>query len=152
MSEVSDWETPTSEVTITGLRTMCESLVKARESKDAINAELKSVQEAIDELEGKILTVMKENALPNFKGEFGTVSIKNNKSITQPGDMEAKRQLFDYLRSQGIFEEMVSVNSRTLSSWANKEIEAKEKEGVFGWVPPGLKPPETFSSLALRKK
>ena len=95
---------------------------------------------------------MKENTLPNFKGEFGTVSIKNTKSITQPDGMEAKLQLFSYLREQGIFEEMVSVNSRTLSSWANKEIEAKEKEGIFGWVAPGLKPPETFASLAVRKK
>ena len=152
MSEVNDWETPASETTISGLKLLCEDLIKARDKKDAINAELKVAQEAIDELEHKILTVMKENALPNFKGEFGTVSIKNTKSITQPDGMEAKLQLFSYLREQGIFEEMVSVNSRTLSSWANKEIEAKEKEGIFGWVPPGLKPPETFASLAVRKK
>ncbi len=152
MSEMNDWETPASETTIAGLRTLCESLIAARESKDELNKELKAVQEAIDELEVKILNVMKENALPNFKGEFGTVSIKNTKSITQPGSLEDKRQLFNYLRSQGIFEEMVSVNSRTLSSWANKEIEEKEKRGIFGWVPPGLKPPETYSSLSVRKK
>lgn len=152
MSEMNDWETPASETTIAGLKTLCESLIKARDSKDELNKELKLVQEAIDELEIRILNVMKENALPNFKGEFGTVSIKNTKSITQPDGMEAKLQLFGYLREQGIFEEMVSVNSRTLSSWANKEIEAKEKEGVFGWVPPGLKPPETYSSLSVRKK
>ena len=152
MSEMSEWETPASETTISGLKTLCESLIKARDSKDELNKELKLVQEAIDELEIKILNVMKENALPNFKGEFGTVSIKNTKSITQPDGMDAKLQLFAYLKGQGIFEEMVNVNSRTLSSWANKEIEAKEKEGVFGWVPPGLKPPETFASLAVRKK
>lgn len=146
------WETPVNDTTIAGLRKLCESLILARESKDVVNQELKNVQEAIDELEVKILNIMKENAMPNFKGEFGTISIKNTKSITQPDGMEAKLQLFDYLKGQGVFEEMVNVNSRTLSSWANKEIEAKEKEGVFGWVPPGLKPPETFASLSVRKK
>ena len=148
----NEWETPVSDTTIAGLQTLCNSLLLARESKDAVAQELKNVQEAIDELEIRILNVMKENAMPSFKGEFGTISIKNTKSITQPASMEEKLKLFGYLREQGIFEEMVNVNSRTLSSWANKEIEAKEKEGVFGWVPPGLKPPETFASLAVRKK
>lgn len=152
MSEMNDWETPASETTISGLKLLCEDLIKARDKKDAINAELKVAQEAIDELEHKILTVMKENTLPNFKGEFGTVSIKNNKTVAQPEDMSAKIQLFDYLKSQGIFEEMVAVNSRTLSSWANKEIEAREKQGVFGWVPPGLKAPNEYQSLSVRKK
>lgn len=152
MSEMNDWETPASETTISGLKLLCEDLIKARDKKDAINAELKVAQEAIDELEFKILTVMKENTLPNFKGEFGTVSIKNNKTVAQPEDMSAKIQLFDYLKSQGIFEEMVAVNSRTLSSWANKEIEAREKQGVFGWVPPGLKAPNEYQSLSVRKK
>lgn len=152
MSEVNDWETPASETTISGLKLLCEDLIKARDKKDAIAVELKVAQEAIDELEFKILTVMKENTLPNFKGEFGTVSIKNNKTVAQPEDMSAKIQLFDYLKSQGIFEEMVSVNSRTLSSWANKEIEAREKQGVFGWVPPGLKAPNEYQSLSVRKK
>ena len=152
MSEVNDWETPASETTISGLKLLCEDLIKARDKKDAIAVELKVAQEAIDELEFKILTVMKENTLPNFKGEFGTVSIKNNKTVAQPEDMSAKIQLFDYLKSQGIFEEMVAVNSRTLSSWANKEIEAREKQGVFGWVPPGLKAPNEYQSLSVRKK
>jgi hypothetical protein len=146
------WETPVADTTIAGLRTLCESLILARESKDVIAQELKTVQEAIDELETKILSIMKENAMPNFKGEFGTISIKNTKSITQPGSLEEKLQLFQYLQGQGIFNEMVNVNSRTLSSWVNKEIEAKEKEGIFGWVPPGLKPPETYASLSVRKK
>lgn len=146
------WETPVADTTIAGLRTLCEKLILARESKDAVTEELKSIQEQIEELKTKIVSIMKENAMPNFKGEFGTISIKNTKSITQPDGMEAKLQLFEYLKGQGVFEEMVSVNSRTLSSWASKEIEAKEKEGVFGWVPPGLKPPEIYTDLAVRKK
>jgi ABC-type uncharacterized transport system ATPase subunit len=153
MSEMDAWETNApEEITLKGLTELCEKLIMARETKDVINDELKKIAEQIDELEMKILNIMKENALPNFKGAFGTISIKNNKSVAQPEDMQAKIQLFDYLRSQGIFEEMVSVNSRTLSSWANKEIEAREKQGVFGWVPPGLKTPNEYQSLSVRKK
>lgn len=153
MSEMDAWEKQApADVTLKGLTELCEKLIMARESKDVINEELKKIAEQIDELEMKILNIMKENALPNFKGAFGTISIKNNKTVAQPEDMAAKIQLFDYLKSQGIFEEMVAVNSRTLSSWANKEIEAREKQGVFGWVPPGLKAPNEYQSLSVRKK
>lgn len=153
MSEMDAWETQApADVTLKGLTELCEKLIMSRESKDVINEELKKIAEQIDELEMKILNIMKENALPNFKGAFGTISIKNNKTVAQPEDMSAKIQLFDYLKSQGIFEEMVAVNSRTLSSWANKEIEAREKQGVFGWVPPGLKAPNEYQSLSVRKK
>lgn len=153
MSEMDAWETQApADVTLKGLTELCEKLIMARESKDIINEELKKIAEQIGELEMKILNIMKENALPNFKGAFGTISIKNNKTVAQPEDMSAKIQLFDYLKSQGIFEEMVAVNSRTLSSWANKEIEAREKQGVFGWVPPGLKAPNEYQSLSVRKK
>lgn len=153
MSEMDAWETQApTDVTLKGLTELCEKLITARESKDVINEELKKIGEQINELEMKILNIMKENALPNFKGAFGTISMKNNKTVAQPEDMQAKIQLFDYLRSQGIFEEMVAVNSRTLSSWANKEIEAREKQGVFGWVPPGLKAPNEYQSLSVRKK
>lgn len=153
MSEMDAWETQApADVTLKGLTELCEKLIMARESKDVINEELKKIAEQIDELEMKILNIMKENALPNFKGAFGTISIKNNKTVAQPEDMSAKIKLFDYLKSQGIFEEMVAVNSRTLSSWANKEIEAREKQGVFGWVPPGLKAPNEYQSLSVRKK
>ena len=153
MSEMTDWEVDApKEITLKGLTDLCDNLIIAREAKDAINEELKIASEKISELEMKILNIMKENALPNFKGSFGTISIKNNKTIAQPEDMHSKIQLFDYLRSQGIFEEMVAVNSRTLSSWANKEIEAREKQGVFGWVPPGLKAPNEYQSLSVRKK
>lgn len=153
MSETTAWETDApADITLKGLTELCEKLIMARESKDVINEELKKVQEQIDELEMKILTIMKENTLPNFKGAFGTISIKNTKSISQPESLEEKLKLFNYLREQNIFEEMVNVNSRTLSSWANKEIESREKQGVFGWVPPGLKPPTEYQSLSVRRK
>lgn len=149
---MSDWETPVEETTIQGLKALCEQLIKAREEKEEAAKAAKAVQEKVDELEMKILNIMKENALPNFKGEFGTISIRNVKSVSQPESLEEKLKLFEYLKSKNIFEEMVSVNSRTLNSWANQEIEEREKAGVFGWVPPGLKAPETYSALSVRKK
>jgi hypothetical protein len=139
------------QLTMKKFQELCEHLIKLRDKKDEIEEVLKNGNIEIKACENKILEYMKEFGLPSFKGAFGTISIKNNKSVSQPQTPEDKEAFFDYLREQGIFEDMVSVNSRTLSSWANKEIEAKEKEGVFGWTPPGLRAPTEFQSLSVRK-
>ena len=47
--------------------------------------------------------------------------------------------------------ELVSVNSRTLTSWVSKEIEAQESVGEYGFEVPGLKGVEVFKTLSLRK-
>ena len=149
---VVDWEQETNETSIKGLKALHEKLILIRESKEALETELAELEVDKKVIEANILTIMKEENLPSFKSEHGTLSIKNNKSVAQPETLEDKLAFFDYLKEQGIFHEMVSVNSRTLSSWAGKEIEAKEQKGVFGWVPPGLKAVNEYQSLSVRKK
>lgn len=139
-------------VTLKTLNELCNKLMGVREKLDEIKKLEKQASEEESHLEKTILNHLKENGLPNFKGEFGSVSVVARKTITQPADMEQKMQFFEYLRKQNVLWEMVSVNSRTLSSWATKEIEAKEKEGILGWAPPGLKPPSEILTLSVRKK
>jgi hypothetical protein len=152
MDNFDDWETQTSPLEAANAAKLATELVSAREAKEVVKKEMAELEVIIDRLEGKLLEVMKSQGLSQLKGDFGTISIKNTKSIASPASLEDKLQLFEYLRGQGIFEEMVSVNSRTLNSWANKEIEAKEQQGIFGWAPPGLKPAMDFQSLSVRKK
>jgi hypothetical protein len=152
MSEAEAFAEEASEVTLSSLNKLCADYKQACDEEAIKEEELKKYTEAKKSIEYKILTILKEQNLPNFKTAMGTFSVKNNKSVAQPENIEEKRKLFDYLREQGIFEEMVNVNSRTLNSWAAKEVEAKEKEGVFGWAPPGLKVPTLHQSLSYRKK
>lgn len=151
MSDVSSWEEPVAPTTLKELTELCKNLVSQRDAKKELEAQVDVIQEQVKELEHKILLVMQENKLPKFPCEYGTFSLVTKKSVTQPETHEDKLQLFEYLKSQGCFEEMVAVNSRTLSSWASKEIEAKEKEGVFGWAPPGLKPASEHKTLSVRR-
>lgn len=145
-------ETPkASDLTLKELTTKCQEYADLREKKKELEERVSEVEKQLTGLEGKILEYLKEYGLPNFKGAFGTISIRNTKTVVQPATAEDKRAFFDYLREQGIFEDMVAVNSRTLSSWANKEIEAKEKEGVYNWTPPGLKPAVEFQKITLTK-
>lgn len=140
------------ELTITKFTAFCESLLELKAKKDELEEKVSEVNTEIKLKETQILEYMKEAGMPNFRGKFGLVSIKTTKSISQPKTPEAKAEFFAYLQAQGLFEDMVSVNSRTLSSWASKEIEAKEKEGIFNWTPPGLTPANEYQSLSWRAK
>ena len=139
-------------VTIAVLNNLCNELMIVRSKIDEIKKIEKEISAEENRLEQKILNHLKEEGMPNFKGEFGSVSVTCRRSVLQPEDMEQKMIFFDYLKQQNLLWDMVKVDSRTLSSWANKEIEAKESQGILGWAPPGLKPPTEILTLSVRKK
>jgi hypothetical protein len=148
------WEYETeepSEVTLKELTGLCSELKEKRAEKKAIEDQAKEVGSRIAKIEAKILAHLEEYGMKNFSGDFGQVVRTKRYSVKQPKTPEAKEQFFDYLRSQGVFEELISVNSRTLQSWVRQEIEAKKEEGVQDFVPPGLDQPEITETISLRK-
>jgi hypothetical protein len=151
MTENWDQAPEAGELTLKQLNDLCLKLVEKRNEKKALENQVAEADGEVKSIEAKILEYMKEYGMPSFKGSFGTISVRNNKQVLQPENLAEKQKLFDYLKELDVFFEMVNVNSRTLCSWATKEIEAKEKDGIFGWVPPGLKAPNEYQSLSLRK-
>lgn len=140
-----------SDVTLKELNTICGLYKEKRAEKKAADEVVKSISAEISKLEAKILGYLDEYGMKNFSGSFGQVIRQKRYSVKQPRTPEAKEAFFDYLRGQGIFEDMVSVNSRTLQSWVRQEIEAKKEEGLRDFVPPGLEPPDIVETISLRK-
>lgn len=140
-----------SDVTLGSINELIERLRTFREEKEKLEDQVKVVESGIRASEIKLIEYLKEAGMTSFKGAGGHVILNKRKNVSQPGSPEDKEALFNYLREQGIFEQMVSVNARTLSSWAIKEIEAKTQEGVYGWTPPGLKEPSEYEYISLRK-
>ncbi len=154
MANIESWEEKTElpSVTVTELQGLCKLLLSKKEDHERALEVAKTTKEAVDELESRILKYMKEYGLPMFEGPFGRVSVKNYSTVAQPATPEDREAFFGYLKEQGIYDEMISVNSRTLNSWVNREIEAREKNGEFGWVPPGLKTPGNFQKVTIKGK
>lgn len=77
---------------------------------------------------------------------------KNSTSVKLPETMEQKQALFEYLRTLGLFDEIVSVNSRTLNKLYKDQAELAAKEGNFDFKIPGVGEPTSFTTLELRRK
>lgn len=131
---------------------MCRNLIKLTDEKKSIEETLAQKSSEVEAVKYKILDYMKESGTQSIKNDFGTFSAKVQKNVAQPASREEKELLFNYLKDQGIYWEYVSVHSAKLSSWAKAEIEAKESQGILGWVPPGLQAAKEVFTLSVRKK
>jgi hypothetical protein len=139
-------------LTIKELQDLCHLLLSKKDDHERALEAAKVTKEEVDKLEHRILNYMKECGLPFFESTFGRVTVKNYSTVSQPATPEDKALFFDYLKEQGVYDQMISVNSRTLNSWVNREIEAREKRGEFGWVPPGLNAPGNFQKIQIKGK
>lgn len=131
---------------------MCKTLINLTDEKKALEEILSAKSAEVETVKYKILNHMKESGTQSIKNDFGTFSAKIQKNVAVPANQQEKELLFDYFKEQGIYWEYVSVHSAKLSSWAKAEIEAKESQGILGWVPPGLQPAKEVFTLSVRKK
>ena len=145
-------EKPVEAVTVAELSNACEQMYKLKEEIKNLEASIKDKQEIYSDIERRVLATFEAHNLSNFECSAGKVIRSNRVSVKQPSSPEAKAEFFAYLKGKGIFEEMVSVNSKTLSAYVKREIEQAELDGKMGFVPPGLEAPTRFEYVALRKK
>ena len=57
--------------------------------------------------------------------------------LDRPDDI-AREKFFNYLKGKGVFEQMITINSRTLNAFAKVELETANEEGVLDFQIPGL--------------
>ena len=138
--------------TLKALTQLCEKVQELRAAKDGLEEQVSNLNKDIKSAEEKIIQYFKEYGLPSLKLENATFSIQKRRSFSQPATPEAKEAFYNYLKSKDLFESMISVNSRTLTSWASREVEEMEKSGKQGWVPPGLTAPSEFETISIRKR
>lgn len=119
------------------------------ESEKQIVSKLNAQKE---ELEGLIIRGMQVSELDRFDGEHCTVFRKLKSSVKVPQDPESKQSFFNYLKEIGMFDSMITVNSQTLNSWYNKEIEVARSNGKSEFQVPGIQPPVTYDDISVRKK
>jgi len=148
---------PLGEMNMNEVNELCAKYAELEAESERLAEQQKELNDRIGKLGAKILQYVETYGQAPKKGankmvptSVGVFSFRETKSVNQPATIEEKLKLFDYLKEQGLFENMVSVNAKTLSSWAFKEIEAKESEGKFGWLPPGLSKINTFKSLTFK--
>jgi hypothetical protein len=141
-----------SAVTLKDMNDFLERMCRIDVEIEALELQVKEKNKEYHALEARVLNILEASGQKGAECASGKFTKTKRVSVKQPATPEAKAAFFQYLKDKGDFDNMISVNSRTLSSYVKKEIEAQEEEGVLNFVPPGLEKPETIHYLSLKRK
>jgi len=138
-------------VTVEELNQLVTDLFELRARKDKLDEELKEMSAQVKSYEGKIIEYLDDLKLESFKGTAGTVSPYQKAAYTVPKTPEEREKFFQYLKDQGIFDSMITVNYNTMNGWAEKEYEAAKERGDIFFSIPGLGAPTITKILSKTK-
>jgi hypothetical protein len=117
---------------------------EAKKTASAIHHDLTMLQAKI----GVELDKLKKDSYHAKKGIF---SKREEPYYRLPQDDDNRKKFFDYLKERGVYDTMITVNARSLQSFVKQEVEIKEDEGDFDFVPSGIELGEYRTVYSMRK-
>jgi hypothetical protein len=99
----------------------------------------------------ELINILEAMGIDSIKINGFNFFVTESSSVKTPKTLEAKRELFKFLESIGLFEEMVSVNSQTLNSFYRSMAEKAAGEGNLDFKLPGVDEPIPYKTLKLRR-
>jgi len=126
-------------VTMKEFERLGEGLFLRRKRKKILEDELKKIREEENIIKKKILSFMDAYKKKTYEfGGLGKIIRSERLSWRVPKDNVSRHHFFSYLKSRGVFDELITVNSNTMNAFCKQEIEAKKEEGDFDFVIPGV--------------
>lgn len=142
----------TNEVSVGTLNELGMALKEAREHRDAVKGELEELTGKVREIEASFLTYLEQNNMRKyFVPGYGTVYTIQRLSYKVPKTPQERCEFFNHLKDKGIYEDLITVHSQTLNSWAKKEIEVAKEMGATDFKIPGLGEPNYSETLGVKK-
>ena len=130
---------------------LLEKIIYHREEKARIEAERKANNALLESFNIQLSTLLEEKGLEKFSTKAGTFQYGMKTTYLVPKEENQKQEFFDYLKQRGVFESLISVNSRTLQAWAKSEEEVFTQNAEYDKTIPGIvygEPVRTYKFIA----
>ena len=141
-----------SEITMKELEEVCKKAYDKRTEIESLEDIISKLNAELEEYKNIIVEHLNLYEKSSYDSAMGRITIKNVVSVSSPKDPESKEQFFNYLKERGEFDDMISVNSKTLNSWYKQEQELALKEGRIDFSIPGLPEPYTKQTITFARK
>lgn len=146
---------PASSPSAKELNDLTDRIFQQREVVAQIDEQLSKAKAQLLQLEVKALAYLDQSDLESFRGRAGMISAAEKWTYELPkGDDKAR--FFGYLKSQGIFEEMATINHNTYNSYVQEELAKIRKEqgeeAAMHFRLPGVPEPKIHRYLHRTKK
>jgi hypothetical protein len=137
------------ELTVKQIEAMVEYAFRLREEYQRVKDEAENLFAKLKDHQEAIVTALESLGLTSYKAKSGAVSYKYTATFKTPKTPEDREAFFSYLKEKGLFDNMITVNSRTLNSWAKQEEEANMH--VLDFQIPGLEKGAPEATITMRK-
>ena len=150
-SVASQWydETTDSQITVPEFEELCEKTFQQNKLCKELSAQHDEQKEILTKMKQKLMLLMEEFGKSKYSSNAGTIFTKDEFSVKTPKDPESRELFFSWLKDKGLFENIITVNSRTLVSLYNSMLE-ESKDPDFAI--PGITEVTSYKSLTIRQK
>lgn len=134
------WEQRMSEeVTVKGLQAKIDKWFSIRELIKQLDDKIADLNKLLTPLANELISVMDIMELKRFEGTHGKVNLITVDYVNNPQTEQDKEAFYNYLKDEGLFEQMVSVHHQKLNSFYKSKLEESEEAGTEFHIP-GLEP------------
>jgi flavodoxin len=145
-------EKPMGQVSVQEIEVMIKDYKEQKEAVEQAEYEVGKLKEIQVNTEKKLLAFLNEFKKTSYKSTWGMVVKTGRWSWKTPKTEEARKNFFAYLKKKKVYDQLITVNSNTLNSFAKGELEAAKEAGDIDFEIPGLEEPNYTERVALRKK
>ena len=138
-------------MTLSDFKELCNEAYDLYEKIRGYKNEMKEIQIRLDQKHAKIIEQMKETEQTQFAGNGFKAICVTKMTVKMPKDPEDKKLFFNHLKTEGIFDEMITVHSQRLNSYYNECFDQSIEEKNIEFKIPGLEPPTAFEHIRYRK-
>lgn len=128
----------TEQVNLQEMNELGAKIAHLREEESKAAAFKKGITVELEKAEERATQILAENGLKNYRSPSGLMSLAFLTSAKTPKTPEDKSALFEYLKSIGRYDDMVSVNSQTLNSFYKERLELAKEQGLSDVEIPGV--------------
>jgi hypothetical protein len=140
-----------TQISVEDMKAQVARIRELRETESKVNEMKKEVSSLLEIEEGKMLSMLEQSGLPNFKCDFGSVGVTHRLSVKTPKTPEDRAAFFSFLKQLGLFDSMITVNSQTLNSFYKDQFEQAKAQGKDDFKIPGINEETMTAILSFRK-
>lgn len=144
-----DMSESASEISLEQFEKLCEACANRYRDIKEKEEELETEKKELTKMKNRVLEYMSQLKKKKYAANAATFSVQDKLSVKVPKDPESKGKFFSWLKKEGLFDSMVTVNSQTLNSLYNEEFKRSRNPD---FEIPGVGKASHYQQLSMRRK
>lgn len=125
-------------ITIEQMNEQVATIAALRAEEEQASRAKKEVTERLEAAEARMLEMLTDSGMTNYRSPLGLVTVAFRTSVKTPKTPAEKELFHNWLRAQGLYDQLISVNSQTLNSLYKSELEKAKERGDTDFAIPGI--------------